>query len=429
MYRFESWIKSQNLKEDIIIVFEESIKCYQSEAYRAALLFGFIGFQKILRDRLLNSNAPSSYSSTLSDWEEKIIEKLKNDDSYEKVIIKAVLEPLNNKDIFKLNKGVLNQYQYWKDRRNECAHGKKGFISKETVISLWDFIILYNKHFYVDGGINALLNKLKRYLNDDYTSPDLKADHIIKDIPMILNSQELDLVYTLLSDELEKLKKLSSNDARHMKLYTNVIEALLNLEAPYSEVIKRYLYEDLNQLIEILCVDQELIHFVNDKETVRAIWKKGLFINVRKSIDIISSLLAYNKIPKNQFKELAEHTFDYYYAMSLVNLTDTDINILKGSHFAEELRIKVFENDSFDLGQFNEANSKQNIVTLCLEISNLTESNLRKLYGVFDYSSHPYDLKDTLNYRLRNRPSFSEKLRNEFDDSNVPVPSNIIFLS
>ena len=163
MYRFESWVKSQNLKEDIIIVFEESIKCYQSEAYRASLLFGFIGFQKILRERLLKSPAPASYSSAVADWDE-IIEKLKNDDSYEKIIIKSVLEPLNKKDIFKLNKSVLNQYEFWKDRRNECAHGKRGFISKETVISFWDFIIFNNKHFYIDGGINELLKKLKRYL-------------------------------------------------------------------------------------------------------------------------------------------------------------------------------------------------------------------------------------------------------------------------
>jgi hypothetical protein len=37
---------------------EEAFTCYKASAYRASLLFSYLGFQTILKERVLSSNKP-----------------------------------------------------------------------------------------------------------------------------------------------------------------------------------------------------------------------------------------------------------------------------------------------------------------------------------------------------------------------------------
>lgn len=427
MYRFQDWIKSQNLKEDTTTLFEESIKCCQVEAYKAALLFSFIGFQQIIRERMLNSDIPESFNSAEKRWENEVISSLKNDDRYEMIIGKYILSTPKDSDIFKLNNNIKNQYEYWKNRRNECAHGKRATISKEMVTSFWEFIIFNNNHFHVDGGINILLNNLEVYLDDSRTSSNIKAVYIGEAVSGILNSNELDIVFKILNEKYNTIAvsgMIDENDER-IKLIANVFEELLKLKAPYREATKQYLYTNLPLLINCIYVKPEITHFIDEKETVRFMWKEELFKQKKISLKVICNLLVYDKVPKNQIEELAEYIFKFYYEFSVEYLTEKDIEILKDRGVAEKLRVQIFEKEQDWRTQFTEATNKRNIITLCLESAELSKVDLDILFEVFEGPYPPFNLRDTINIRLKSRKSFLEKLKNELLANGVKNPKDI----
>ena len=57
---FEEWILSQEVSNDAKNLINEAIICYKADAYRAALLFSYLCFQTIVRDRMLNAHKPDN---------------------------------------------------------------------------------------------------------------------------------------------------------------------------------------------------------------------------------------------------------------------------------------------------------------------------------------------------------------------------------
>ncbi|MGN2663036.1 hypothetical protein [Bacillus altitudinis] len=58
----EQWLDQQNFNEDINSLFEESITCYKASAYRASFLFSFLGFQSVIKERILKAEMPKNYN-------------------------------------------------------------------------------------------------------------------------------------------------------------------------------------------------------------------------------------------------------------------------------------------------------------------------------------------------------------------------------
>jgi hypothetical protein len=58
---FEKWINKKSIPQESLDTFLEAILCYKFGAYKASLLFSYIGFQLIIKDRILKSNMPQSF--------------------------------------------------------------------------------------------------------------------------------------------------------------------------------------------------------------------------------------------------------------------------------------------------------------------------------------------------------------------------------
>jgi len=56
--QLEQWLDDQTLSSESQSCFEESFICYKVAAYKAALLFGYLGFLTTIRDRILQSRSP-----------------------------------------------------------------------------------------------------------------------------------------------------------------------------------------------------------------------------------------------------------------------------------------------------------------------------------------------------------------------------------
>lgn len=56
----EKWISEQRFPEEATVLIKEGIICYKAGAYRAGLLFSYLGFEKVIKNRLLDAKRPDN---------------------------------------------------------------------------------------------------------------------------------------------------------------------------------------------------------------------------------------------------------------------------------------------------------------------------------------------------------------------------------
>ncbi|MGE6719369.1 hypothetical protein ACQKGD_18610 [Peribacillus frigoritolerans] len=55
---FEEWIKDQKISYRTEELIDEAILCYRAKAYKASLLFSYLSFQNIIKERILSADSP-----------------------------------------------------------------------------------------------------------------------------------------------------------------------------------------------------------------------------------------------------------------------------------------------------------------------------------------------------------------------------------
>ena len=75
--KFIEWIENQSIPSDAKKLFNEAAVCYKNEAYHAALLLSYLGFQSIIKDRIINAARPNDFAE--KEWK-FITDKVKDED-------------------------------------------------------------------------------------------------------------------------------------------------------------------------------------------------------------------------------------------------------------------------------------------------------------------------------------------------------------
>ena len=162
----ETWLTTQPLTQDARDLFAESAICFKAGAYRAALLFAYLGFQSTIRDRILTAGPPSGI--TPPHWS-SIQRDLRGDETWD---AKAFEATQNKKhQIFIIADELRGQIEYWKNRRNDCAHSKANAIGSPYVESFYLFIQSSLAKMVVNGSSQGLLAKIALHFDPTYTSP------------------------------------------------------------------------------------------------------------------------------------------------------------------------------------------------------------------------------------------------------------------
>ncbi|UKS27521.1 hypothetical protein LOZ80_00790 [Paenibacillus sp. HWE-109] len=233
--------------------FEESVRCYKIGAYKSAFVMSYLAFKTIVRNRILEcpygKEAVSSNPNPLF-WENELIKKLENDDSWESslnTIVEASCADENNRKpigILHFTNGeqTKSAYNYWRDIRNDCVHAKKQVtIDSSTVESFWNYLIDNLNKFYVLGGeqytLKELENIYKYYSYPDIVSPE-RVTAIINDLNVTIKKKSKNFFHELFTNlrknEPSKLLVKESNitfwkdilESKHENIIEGIIEEI-----------------------------------------------------------------------------------------------------------------------------------------------------------------------------------------------------------
>ena len=174
---FKKWLIDNGFEDDEL--YQESLKCYQVEAYKAAYIFSYLANHKyIARLAIDYRGLPSNFMSDCPEnkqdikearWEEKI-SSLQNEDEWEQTVNDILIQAKDTNNVFRLPEKIKQKYSHMRVLRNNAAHAKDRLISESTVLELWNEIQYTYPYFVINGTIDAWLlelDKLAKYSNND----------------------------------------------------------------------------------------------------------------------------------------------------------------------------------------------------------------------------------------------------------------------
>ncbi|KSU64598.1 hypothetical protein AS034_01815 [[Bacillus] enclensis] len=405
--QFREWIYNQNISVRTTRLIDEAFICYKGEAYKAALLFSFIAFQNIIKERMLQSNRPPGIPEGL--WI-NIQQELRDDDKWDRSIISNI-DRNQPTSIFNLSEEMKRQYTYWKDRRNDCAHAKSNIIDASHVETFWLFIRSSLSKFNVNGGKESLIEKIKLFYDKNYTPRDEDPKPIIEDIPSSIESN---------TDLKEILSVIYEFDKTEIDFNLNIWKQLFTLEEENREVLLGFLKERDNLLLEILIYDPSKISFFcDDPGFIRTIWTNKIY-NSFTHYKIVLGLLRNDLIPENQLRE---------FVSTVTNKINTDL-----FRQAEEADITVLENSGFfglfyklafvdiKINNFDWARENKYLIVQYIKRYGLDEVIVKACNNTFMTSSHPWKLQEALNDMFKENPQLVDEYKkiNEEIDGLLP---------
>ncbi|WP_406904119.1 hypothetical protein [Bacillus cereus] len=418
--RFSDWLDKQKMEDEAKDLFAESVKCYKASAYRAALLFSFLGFQTVLKHRMLVSKTPEGYQDT--EWT-NIQNLLRNDDKWEKAVIEAI--KTGKKTVFKVSVDLNEQYLYWRNRRNDCAHAKGNAIDYPHVESFWLFIESNLSKFVVNGGKAHIIEQIINYLNPSITPMGTDIEPITKQIPFAVELND----YKDFLEELLEITNTRRGPFHFMPLDANLAliwSGLFTLPTDRTKILIEFLKENLDFTIVLLRRDSTVIKYFNgESEFLRVLWKEE-FSN-STDYQIFIDMIRNNLIPEEQLEELFIHMFNnvssgvFSQKPFEEGITDTDKMVLQTRTFFDTFYKEAFENKRIAYS-FEYGNANKELVLYYIINFGLDNTIVRALNSAISSLYPPRRLKEDLSSFYESNKEIWEKHKSICDDLGETMP-------
>jgi hypothetical protein len=262
----EDWVSTLKISSTAESLLRESIVCYKASAYRASLLFSYVGFQTILKDRMLAANCPTGI--TPGQWG-SIIRNLTDDDKWDAQVYDAV-QMKSPASIFGISDDLRNQLAYWKNRRNDCAHSKQNEINFSHVEMFWLFLKSNLAKLVVSGSKEGLLINIRKHFDYSMTPRGADSGYIVEQIPSAIATHEL----TTFFEDIYSVFYPPDDPFVVTKEEIDFWNRILSQNTPaIANKLIEFLKTKKRLTVEILREHPERIHSFSDDATfIRKLW-------------------------------------------------------------------------------------------------------------------------------------------------------------
>jgi hypothetical protein len=378
----ETWLETQSVPLIASELVNEAVACYKAGAYRAALMFSYIGFMQILKERILAASKPDGI--TVPHWK-GIQESLKNDEKWDKSLFDVIRCTTPAKLVFKITDDLRNQVLYWKDRRNDCAHSKSSLIAHHQVESFWSFMISNLPKLVVIGSKEEIISKIKIHYDLTLTPPNEDPFSIIDQIPHAVHDPDFDAF-------MEDIDKAFKKIGREEK--TGFYNKLLDVKDPAKQKkVEEHLKANELLLMDILASHPVRVSILKGEKTlVRRVWHFHLnSLTSRNDLEIYCALLRNNLIPSKEISEANEHIVK---TMRGYEPQIHYIETLRDNHFFDALENIAFDNYTID--DFDWANANVKMMAFHLKHNALSEKAVKAICNAYSGKPHPWTMASGL---------------------------------
>lgn len=407
---FEKWYEEKINNNEAKQLFNEACLCYKVGAYRASFLMTYLGFQNILKERLLKFNvSPNGIPENM--WE-RIKNDLLDDKKWDETVFDSVnrVKPSNP---FLIDDDIRKQYDYFRCIRNDCAHAKSNIISYPHVESLWLFIQSNNNKFIVNGGVEGLLERISIHYNHIYTKPGTDVTPIIDDITTSMKVIEipsfLRKAYDLLVGEYGSFSSES-----HFDFWDKIVHSF---NSDLRESIFMFVKNDWGIFLDFINTypDTVLQILSNSSENFkREFWNDKIYSmdgwKYSNRWEIIKKLLENNIIPSDEVKDFIENLAGKYKAVPPQDY----LEFFKSIGYLDEIKENIFGRDNFaypngiDYANYRWGTIKELITNIELDYKIVLQLN--RVFLVASYGTFYSGMKNLLERNEDFRNSYKKVL-------------------
>lgn len=406
--KVEKWIERGSFSHGTKQLFYESFLCYKIGAYRASLLYSYLGFLTVLKDRLTLADKPSHIA--IGKWD-KLQKNIQKENHWEEAVFTSTQDSGN--PLFQIDDHIRVQIKYWKDRRNDCAHYKDNEISEHHVESLWSFIQSNLFKITVEGGKDSLINKFDNHFDPTKTKPGKDYQHLISEIEPSMNSSDV-------PSFLNAIKQIVNKHSIADEEFINVCEHMLQLSEAYARSVITYMRNTNDLYVEFILKKPQLLNYFNFSDTeIRSIWKTKLKSG-NDNLSLLAAFLRNDLIPQDELEEgFNVFLHKSYNAPKSKNLD----SVLWDKGFYDFVYRKYFTNGT--LSDYESTNSRSNIIMHYIKEKGFNDEMIQKICTSLDQHYHSWSLAKALDKYFEEKPTIKQEFTDSAARLQVGLPRHI----
>ena len=386
---FEKWVNSHiDIPESAKELFDESILCYKTSAYRSSFIMTYIGFQNILKNRILSAhNTPTGINQG---WWGSICSRLGNEDEWDSTIAECVKRK-NPDRVFLISDAIVSEYESFRVIRNKCAHGKSGKIDYYHIECFWNFIQENYYRFVINGGRDGILQEIIDHYDKTITPPGESPESIVNNIKTgVLDTDLGGLIsdfYEYCVAENPHAWNIFSDRNRMIDLWDKLVNE--SDERIHNAVI-RFIIESKNEEVCNFAgrYPSSVSEFLADPVFSRLLWTQLLFECKRDNEgfwNFLEKIIRENIVPETEREE-----FDRNLYKSVGKYFPSDkIHLLEMTSYFDRLKRNVFRSSDYDYPNgINHANSNTDAISHYLHYREMDKCVVVCINTIFSFASY-----------------------------------------
>lgn len=389
--------------DEIKSLFVESVICYRSGAYRASLLYSYLGFLTHIKVLIIKTKRPSSVPQGRWDL---IIASLNDEDKWEETVFNELKNSTN--PIFNIAEHLRTSIKYWKDRRNDCAHFKQNEVNSNHVEIFWAFLKSNLSKITIEGGKEDLLQKIELHFNAAYTPPGKDYGYLISEVENAVSFKDFQPFLEELFVRLYLM--IITDDMLFWNFFYNLYTRLKT--ANYRLELISFLRATPDRQLQALKHKPKFLHEFNyTPEEIRNLWHNKIYRENRYTQSILVTLLRNNSIPHEQVKSAMELFFGKFDQSGFKNLTrqPDERKELANQALLDLIYDTFFISNKLSEMPYPDVIKKADLIVLLFEFRSIDSSMILELWKSFQSSAKPQWLFDGLRQLFQtNLPKFDE---------------------
>lgn len=416
--QFEKWIEENQISNEAMNLFKESISDYRIGAYRSAFIMSYIAFQNILKQRILEAVViPNGINEGMWDT---ICNKLRDEDEWDKEVAVCVKRTAPNK-IFLISASTVTLYDGFRCIRNICAHGKSGKIEYFHVESLWSYIQEHFLKFVVNGSKDGVIQLIENHYDTTITPVGTDTSYIINNIKIGIKNDEIE-------DLLEMFYQMCKHDYRFGKDFVSqwkqielwdklVNESTQNIQGSVIDFLKKNHTDIIDDFLTRYPNTADL--FIADDSFLRKLWKEIIFNKWNNKQEgtwvILKKIIDGNFIPEIEKQDFYKELFKFVGKSFPVN---SKIDVLKKTDYFERLKKALFDSDVYAYpNTFEHANSNATYMVRYLNIFGMDKECVVRINQIINLMEYG-DFMDTIHQYLQENNNWND-FRKILEENNI----------
>ncbi len=421
---FEKMIENNKgcFTDDEMGLFKDSIRCFHAAIFRPAYILAYQGMMIYFRRMIQTAKMPSGYDA--GKWK-GVQTRLANDREWEEEVNNAIRTQPDSKKtpptiaILCMTDSLRKDFDFWRNRRNDCAHYKEYVINDSHVLAFYSFLAQYLLKISVEGGMMTLLNEFKDACDITKTSPKASLQPFVDKILSMVNPDEMNDFFSYLEEYMGF--RLSG---RYEELMANIIKG-------GNEDLKKYavsfVRSDKDVQASLIENYPELVGHLVEKSEVREFWMKTLR-NCRNRVAVLGNMMMVGLIDPAEKEESINKIIQYSYDNNegMGDVSDEVLLKLKAEGFFSALKAKYFNSaytshNARECGKF-----KYNFFYGCVAYLPIDKEWIEILVCIFSQADYPTVWLDMYKEYYLGNSEYKDRFDKVVKENSIKLPDCMI---